>query len=121
MKYTKEERLLIGQEVYEGKLSIYDAANKYDICHYTARDYCRQYKALNGLSQPYGESRKKIAVSPTPVRNPEAAAYEKMSREELIDALILAKANELRAKKGYMVKGDGPQKEFVTLLGRNTK
>jgi transposase len=44
-----------------------------------------------------------------------------MSKEELIDALILAKANELRAKKGYEVRGDGANKEFIFLNNENSK
>lgn len=44
-----------------------------------------------------------------------------MSKEELINELIKAKANELRAKKGYEVKGAGADKEFVPLNGRITK
>ena len=44
-----------------------------------------------------------------------------MSKEELINELIKAKANELRAKKGYEVKGDGADKEFVPINNRNTK
>ena len=43
----------------------------------------------------------------------ERVAYENMTRDELIDALILAKANELRAKKGYEVRGVGADKEFI--------
>ena len=43
----------------------------------------------------------------------ERATYENMTRDELIDALILAKANELRAKKGYEVRGVGADKEFI--------
>ena len=42
-------------------------------------------------------------------------------KEELINELIIAKANELRAKKGYEVKGAGAQKEFVPLDNKNTK
>ena len=44
-----------------------------------------------------------------------------MTREELINELILAKANELRAKKGYEVRGDGANKEFIPLNNKNSK
>ena len=43
------------------------------------------------------------------------------TREELIDELILAKANELRAKKGYEVRGVGANKEFIFLNNENSK
>ena len=48
-------------------------------------------------------------------------AYMAMSKEELINELILSKANELRAKKGYEVKGVGANKEFVPLNNKNLK
>lgn len=45
MKYTKEERLEIGREIYEKELNKESAAVKYNINVYTARDYLRYYKA----------------------------------------------------------------------------
>ena len=42
-------------------------------------------------------------------------------KEEVINELIKANANELRAKKGYEVKGAGANKEFVSLNNKNTK
>ena len=53
--------------------------------------------------------------------NPEMAEYMAMSKEELIRELILSKANELRAKKGYEVKGAGANKEFISLNNKNSK
>ena len=52
---------------------------------------------------------------------PDIETYMAMTKEELIDELIKAKANELRAKKGYEVKGDGVNKEFISLNNRNMK
>ena len=43
MKYTKEQRLDIGLQIYDGELSRYEAAEKYDINDQTARDYMRLY------------------------------------------------------------------------------
>ena len=48
-------------------------------------------------------------------------SYMSMSKEELINELIKAKANELRAKKGYEVKGVGANKEFIPLNNKNSK
>ena len=45
VKYNKEERLRIGKEIFDRDLSCMDAAVKYDINFYTARDYFRYYKA----------------------------------------------------------------------------
>ena len=47
--------------------------------------------------------------------------YESMTKEELIQELIMAKINEARAKKGYEVKGVGAEKEFIPLDRKNTK
>ena len=45
MKYTKEERLKIGKEIFENRINIYEASIIYSINEYTARDYYRLYKA----------------------------------------------------------------------------
>ena len=47
--------------------------------------------------------------------------YRAMSKEELINELIRAKVNEARAKKGYEVRGDGTNKEFISLSRKNSK
>ncbi len=39
VKYTKEERLDIGRQIYTGELSRYKASEKYGISINTARDY----------------------------------------------------------------------------------
>ena len=44
-----------------------------------------------------------------------------MTKEELINELIRAKVNEARAKKGYEVRGDGTNKEFISLSRKNSK
>ena len=44
-----------------------------------------------------------------------------MTKEELINELIRAKVNKARAKKGYEVRGDGTNKEFVSLSRKNSK
>jgi transposase len=46
---------------------------------------------------------------------------ESMTKEELIHELVMARINEARLKKGYMVKGDGPNKEFILLGSKNTR
>ena len=51
----------------------------------------------------------------------EMADYENMTREELIQELVLAKINEARAKKGYEVKGVGVEKEYIVYDSKNTK
>ena len=47
--------------------------------------------------------------------------YESMSKEELIDALVMARINEARLKKGYSVKGSGVKKEYLPIGNENIK
>ena len=46
---------------------------------------------------------------------------ESLSREELIDDVIKARVETERAKKGYVVKGGGLEKEFISLNNSNLK
>ena len=41
----KQERLKIGKEIYEHKINRFQAAEKYHISNWTARNYVREYKA----------------------------------------------------------------------------
>ena len=47
--------------------------------------------------------------------------YERMSREELIEEVMKARIEAERAKKGYLVKGDGQKKVFVPINSKNLK
>ena len=44
-----------------------------------------------------------------------------MTKEELIDAFIMARINEVRLKKGYMVEGIGAEKKYIRFVKKNTK
>ena len=119
---TKEERLRIGRCIYYGEISRYEAANLYGISEMTAREYMRLYRDANHL--PPKSGRKGICnVS----KLKEAAcsggisSLEKLSKEELILEVIKARVETERAKKGYMVKGDGPGKKYMPLDRQTTK
>lgn len=119
MKYTKEERLQIGKEIYTHKLTYSEAAVKYDINQYTARDYMRAYRDINGLG-PMDDQSEEFKL----VQNKKKQKFldlENMTKEELIDEVIKAKVEAERAKKGYSVKGDGQGKEFVNIFEMNMK
>ena len=116
MKYTKEERLNIGQRIYDGELSRYEAAEQYGIGEQTARNYMRMYRDANHLPPKRG----KRAISLTSFKTAPVGMeeLESMTREQLIQELIKARITEARLKKGYEVKGDGT----VILYGsKNTK
>ncbi len=116
MKYTKEQRLDIGRQIYDGQLSRYEAAERYGISDRTARDYMRLYRDANGLPPKHGERALKV-----PFFKSEPASMEEfknMTKDELIMELVKARIAEARLKKGYEVKGDGT----VILYGsKNTR
>lgn len=117
VKYTKEERLDIGRQIYTGELSRYKASEKYGISINTARDYMRLYRDANDLPAKRGTP-KNYAVGHTAASAASLEELESMSKEELIRELIKARINEARLKKGYEVKGDGT----VILYGKeNTR
>ena len=72
-KFTKGERLEIGRQIYVGELNSSQAAVKYDISQYTARDYLRLYKASIQMKPEIFEKDDK--------------PYEDMTKEELIEEL----------------------------------
>ena len=116
MKYTPEERLDIGRQIYDGELSRYEAAEQYVIGEQTARNYMRMYQDANHLPPKHG----KRAISVTSFKTTPAGMeeLESMTREQLIQELVKARITEARLKKGYEVKGDGT----VILYGSgNTK
>lgn len=119
MKCTLEQRLEIGREIYTHQLSLNEAAVKYEINTYTARDYMRYYRDKNGLSamadnEPVIKKTKKTKAI-------DYSSLESLSKEELIDEIIKARVEAERAKKGYIVKGGGVEKGFISLKNQNLK
>ena len=121
MKYSLDERLSIGREIYSKSISIYEAADKYDINLYTARDYMRLYRdkcglpvVLNDIDNP----KPKEKVRKQFVKYDD---LETLSKDELIDEVIKARVECERSKKGYTVKGGGQEKEFIILKNQNSK
>lgn len=92
MKYTKEERMTIGRQIHDGKMTKAKAAAMYGISIYTARDYLRVYKAYVRLREkgeapeantgrkPDENGRLKAVVS-------KARGYEEMTRQQLINEI----------------------------------
>ena len=123
-KYTLEERLEIGREIYSHQLTVSEAAIKYEINHYTARDYMRYYRDKNNLPVMNSLYAKSQAPTPTEAKTKKFVKYddlETLSKEQLIDEVIKARVEAERAKKGYKVKGDGQEKEFISLNNTNLK
>ena len=114
MGLSKEEKL---------ELTRKEARALYGCSDTTLDNYLREYKQSVGI--PIVPKKKIVNKSKDNAfeiaKTIDLDAYMAMSKEELIDELIKAKANELRAKKGYEVKGDGANKEFISLNNRNLK
>lgn len=98
MKYTKEQRLDIGRQIYEGELDRFGAAEKYGISDYTARDYMRLYRDTNHLP-PKRQGRSSVIVTKPSAVPSGIDGLEAMSKEELIREIIKARIIEARLKK----------------------
>jgi transposase len=121
MLYNKTERLEIAKKVYTNELEFNEALDKYELSNRTLRRYIDYYKTENGIKTKTMAPRNPDRIRKENDDFIDIEAYKAMSKEELINELILAKANELRAKKGYEVKGDGANKVFVPLNNKNSK
>lgn len=97
MKYTKEERLNIGRQIYTHAISIGDAAEKYNIDWYTARDYMRKYKDANNLP-PMNDGQEELKAINDAKKN-KFSDLESLSKEQLIDEVIKARVETERTKK----------------------
>lgn len=120
--YTKEERLVIGRRIYDGEISRAQAADDYGISPNSARDYMRLYRDTNHLPP---KNKKRPVLDVNHISGTSEAHnltdYEAMSKEELIQELVRSRITQARLKKGYEVKGDGPNKEFIPLDSKNTR
>ena len=126
MKYTHEERIDIGRDIYTSGMSCADAMAKYNLSHGSVERYVSMYKAENGIKGTRSLScenpaPKQLSKARQATSDYDIESYKAMSKEELIDELIRAKVNEARAKKGYEVKGDGANKEFISINNKNMK
>lgn len=123
MKYTLEQRLDIGREIYSRSITVNEAAIKYGINNYTAREYMRFYRDKNNL--PPLNQNETIEISKKREKKKDQIvdynSLESMTKDELIDEVIKARINIERAKKGYIVKGDGQEKAFISLNNQNLK
>lgn len=118
MKYTLEEKLEIGKEIYTGNLKIHEASVKYNMGTTTARECMRLYRDANNLPSRNETENPKVFIKADKL---DYSDLESLSKEQLIDEIIKARVEIERAKKGYIVKGDGQEKEFISLKNQNSK
>lgn len=123
MKFSLEQRLEIGREIYSKSITLYEASIKYGINNYTARDYMRLYRDKNQLPA-FSENKTPEEIVEPKKKKPRFVNYEDLSlmnKDELIDEVIKARVEAERAKKGYLVKGDGREKVFINIKNTSSK
>lgn len=113
--WTNEERLKYVLMCEEGGYSVRSLAKEQDIPYGTLNGWIRRYRS-GGIK----------SLNPVRLRsgNHFSALYtsKSLSEEERLRLMVekLQIENE-RLKKGYMVKGVGADKEFVTINGKSLK
>ena len=111
-KYSYEFKLKAVKEYLEDHLSLLELEKKYDVANSVILRWVKLYN--EGLLET---GRKRTG-------NPLSALHtsKSLSREERLELenLKLRIENE-RLKKGYMVKGGGADKEYVSISGANTR
>ena len=112
MKYTLEQRLEIGRRIYENEISRYEAAEEYGIDFNSARDYMRLFRDTNhlppkNLNKPL---KNKTAGASKYAQLHDTEAYGSMTRQELIQELIMAKKTIAQLKNECEMKSS-PRKE----------
>ena len=122
MAFTSNERLDIGRRIYDGEISKYVAVEEYGISMTSARDYMRLYRDTNHLP-PKNSSKESKSITSLlkSAARQDIEDYEAMSKEQLIQELVMSKITTARLKKGYEVKGVGAEKEYILLDSKNTK
>jgi transposase len=128
MILTDKQKEDLARRVATGEITEGAAMDEYGVGHSMVEHLVRQYKVEHGMPvrPPKTKSSGKagtiqLAKKEAGVTDADLAAYQAMTKDELINALILAQANILRAKKGYEVKGDGQNREYISLKNKNTK
>ena len=116
-KYSAEFKINCVKKVLEEHVSQNEICREYGIVRRNIQRWIRDYQEF-GVEYFYEEHRGNHGG------NPFAALHtsKSLSREERLELenLKLRIENE-RLKKGYMVKGVGANKEYVTTLDANTK
>lgn len=116
-KFSPEFKIQCVKKILEEHISKHELEREYEIDRHVIGKWVEHYQK-HGESYFYEEHRGKGSG------NPFAALHssKSLSREERLELenLKLRIENE-RLKKGYMVKGVGANKEYVTTLDASTK
>ena len=114
---TPEEKEKIILEYYSGNIGRNEICRKYEITTEVFRRWRIKY-------DKYGIKGLKSQTGKTSHNNPNAGLHLRKPKnkiEELQIELMKKDIEIARLKKGYVVKGVGQEKEFVTTFNKNTK
>ncbi len=113
---TPEEKELIVKRYQKGESAI-QLAREYGIDRMRVYKWLKKYKeeGLGGLKSKTGKASKRHRNMGLYLRKP------KTKIEELELELLKKDIEIARLKKGYMVKGVGAEKEYVSTFDKNTK
>ena len=114
---TPQEKEKIIKEYYSYDHAQAKICHKYNISKSVLWSWVRKYEenGIEGLNSKTGKSK---------YTNPHAGLHlrKPKNRIEELELELMKKEIEIaRLKKGYMVKGVGAEKEFVTTFDKNTK
>jgi transposase-like protein len=115
--YTDEEKLKIIRDYMDSHISIRQCANKHNISATSLVMWLRAFrlKGEDGLKSQIGKHRGSNKGRPKGSFKPKTT-IEELERENL----KLRIENE-RLKKGYLTKGVGAKREFISINNRNFK
>ena len=115
--YIDEEKFQIIQNYIDSHLSIRQCANKHNISPTSLVLWLRAFrlKGEDGLKSQIGKHR-----GPNKVR-PKGTFKPKTTIEELEKENLKLRIENERLKKGYLTKGVGAKKEFISINNRNFK
>ena len=115
--YTDEEKLKIIQDYMDSNISIRQCANKHNISATSLVMWLRAFrlKGEDGLVSLIGKHR-----GPNKGR-PKGSFKPKTTIEELEKENLKLRIENERLKKGYLTKGVGAKKEFISINNRNFK
>jgi len=116
MRMPKEKEKIV-KEYLLGKIGFRSICSKYNISNSVLWHWIKKYEkeGLDGLKSQTGKAKYSNPHSGLHLKKPK-------NRIEELEIELMKKDIEIaRLKKGYMVKGVGAEKEFVTTFDKNIK
>lgn len=112
---TPKEKATIVKEYRNTTITLRAIAEKYNTSTHCIREWVNKYEkeGINGLKSQTGKKKGG--------NKGQGARKLKSYEEELERKIMRLEIENARLKKGYLVKGGGDQKEYVTTLDKNMK